>query len=167
GPRATDRDSLPDAARRVLRRSRVRGGAQSRAVVLAGDGRTAHRRRPARIARLLRGNGASPRTVARSGRGYPNGFGVTGARPGTWNTRRSSSLTAVSVPPQRQPESSIRRLGASCSSSVDQWPQTTVTSADLRRSCSNQGRKPAGAIRGPRFSLNSITPWSVQKRMRV
>jgi hypothetical protein len=51
---------------------------------------------------------------------YPNGFGVTGRREGTWNTRRSSSRIAVSVPPHRQPLSSISTLGVSMSSCVDQ-----------------------------------------------
>ena len=50
--------------------------------------------------------------------------------PGTWYTRRSGSLIAVSAPPHRHPESSISRLGASLSSSVDQCPHTTVTPAD-------------------------------------
>ena len=66
-----------------------------------------------------------------------------------------------------QPESSISRFGASFNSSVDQWPQTIVVPADARWSCSNHGRKPAGAISGPRFSLNSIVPSAVQKRIRV
>ena len=84
--------------------------------------------------------------AARGRRRYPNGFGVTGRRARHLNTRRSSSLIAVSAPPHRQPESSISRLGASCSSSVDQWPQTTVHAGR----CAVLVREPRPEARGRR-----------------
>ena len=92
---------------------------------------------------------APARARARGRDRYPNGFGCTGCRDGTWSTRRSSSLIAVSVPPHRQPESSISTFGSRSRSSVDQWPHTTVSRAVRRPSCSNQARKPAGACVAP------------------
>ena len=54
------------------------------------------------------------------------------------------------------------------SSSVDQWPQTTV---DVRRcgatDARTTARSPSGACPAPRFSRNSIVSSAVQKRSRV
>ena len=47
-------------------------------------GERADHGRAARDAAVSRGHRASPRAVARRRGSYPNGFGVTGARPGTW-----------------------------------------------------------------------------------
>ena len=120
GWRALDRAGV--RRRRVVRDSRS-GASAARAAWWssshAAPALAARRRAPARS--RARGRG-----------GYPNGFGVIGCRDGTWKIRRSGSLTPVSVPPQRQPESSISTLGASSRSSVDQCPQTTSACA-LRR----------------------------------
>ena len=64
-----------------------------------------------------------PRGYRESAPRHPNGLGVTGSRDGTWNTLLSSSRIPVSVPPHRQPLSSISTLAFSISSCVDQWPQ--------------------------------------------
>ena len=114
GPRAADRDPLPHAGGRAQRRAglRRRDDASCESFWRVTGER-------ALVAELhlmppLAAAGAHRRELSRAAaEGYPNGFGVTGARAGTWNTRRSSSLTAVSVPPHRQPESSISRFGAS------------------------------------------------------
>ena len=107
-------------------------------------------RRPARAARARRAasrTGAISRASAEAA--IRTALAGRGCRDGTWNTRRSGSRIAVSVPPHRQPESSISTLGASTSSSVDQWPQTTVD-ARAPRGCRARttARKPAGVLRG-------------------
>ena len=65
-------------------RARVRRRGEPLRLALARDRRAQFRGRTARDAGVSRGHRASPRALARGRGRYPNGFGVTGARPGTW-----------------------------------------------------------------------------------
>ena len=129
----------PDGAHTARRRLRRRH--EHPGIVLAADRRARAGGRDARRGAAAGARFGHRRELSRAAEArHPNGFGVTGDVPGTWYTRRSASLIAVSAPPHRQPESSISRLGASLSSSVDQCPHTTVTPADARCGCVNHGR---------------------------
>ncbi len=63
--------------------ARVCRRAEPRRLLLARDGRARDPGRAARDAGVPRGRRASSRALPRRRRSYPNGFGVTGARPGT------------------------------------------------------------------------------------
>src|SRR5690242_587062 len=63
---------------------------------------------------------------------------------GTCASHRSSSLSAVSGPPQMQPVSMPATRSVSCRPAVDQWPKTIWRSLPFRVWC--QGRKPGGGV---------------------
>ena len=70
--------------------------------------------------------------------------------------------------PTGSPSRASARSASSIRSSVDQWPQSTVTAADLRSGCVEpRVRIPRACGPAPRFSPNSIVSSAAQKRRRV
>ena len=98
---------------------------------------------------------ASARARARRGSVYPNGFGCTGARDGTWySSPVRQACTAVSVPPHTHPESSISTFGVE--HEVERRPVAAHDGRPRRRAARDArttAMKPSGVLAGPRFSV--------------
>ena len=127
GPRAADRDPLHAPRRRRRRRA----GLRRRHVVHDSFWRVTGERRlvveltvtPPLPARASGTAASSSREAARPLSERLWRYRRARKGPGTPGDREPDRGQR---PPHRQPESSISRFGASFSSSVDQWPQTTV-----------------------------------------
>ena len=85
----------------------------------------------------------------------------------TCTSLRSCRRSAVSAPPQTQPVSRQITSGRSSRPSVDQWPNTVVTSRVARLGTSNQGIRLGGQAPGATLVANSMWPLGVHRRMRV
>ncbi|CFW38181.1 Uncharacterised protein [Bordetella pertussis] len=85
----------------------------------------------------------------------------------TCTSLRSCRRRALSAPPHTQPVSRQMTSGRISRPSVDQWPNTTVTSRVARLGTSNQGTRPAGQAPGATLVANSMWPDGVHRRMRV